>query len=113
MQDRTSQPVCALIKLKPGAVARTREWAAHIGANRGQALQSMGAEGVTIESVFLHETDDEAFLVYYMRSASIEHAQKIAKESTTAIEQYHREFKRHAWQSVSRLELLVDIEREA
>lgn len=88
-----------------------REWAAFVTANREQALESMAAEGVTIESVFLQEAEEEAFLVYYMRTASIERAQQVASESASAIEKYHREFKRKAWKTVSRLELILDLRR--
>lgn len=111
MKHRHTQAVCALVTLKPGTVARAREWAAYIAANQEQALQSLAAESVTIESVFLHEAKDEAFLIYYMRSPSIARAQQVARESVAAIEQYHREFKRHAWESVSRLELLLDLQQ--
>ena len=111
MEPRPTQAVCALVTLKPGSVARAREWAAHIAANHEQALQSLAAESVTIESVFLHESKDEAFLIYYMRSPSIARAQQVARESAAAIERYHKEFKRDAWASVSRLELLLDLQQ--
>ena len=111
MNDHPTQAVCALVKLKTGTVAKARDWAAHITTNHAQALQSLAAEGVTIESVFLHEANDEAFLIYYMRSASIARAQQVARESVAEIEQHHREFKRHAWESVSSLELLLDLQR--
>lgn len=111
MESSENQAVCALVRLKPGALPRVRSWAAHLNANRSQALLSLAAEAVSIESVFLHEGDNEAFLVYYMRAASITHAQQVARESTAAIEQFHKEFKREAWESVSKLELLIDLKR--
>lgn len=105
------KPICARIRLKPGSLARVREWAAHISAHGEEAIQTLQAEGVSIESVFLESSDRGDFLVYYMRTASIEHAQAVAGKSTMAIDQYHNDFKRECWDEVDKLELLIDLEQ--
>ena len=103
-------PACVRIQLKPGSLARVREWAAYIAAHREDALRTLQAEGVSVESVFLESSEDGDFLVYYMRTASLEKARAVAVQSTSAIDQYHQRFKRECWAEVRRLELLVDIE---
>jgi hypothetical protein len=104
-------PVCARVRLRTDSLATVREWAAHIAAHRDEALKSLEAEGVSIESVFLESTDEGDFLIYYMRATSVEHAQVVASASTSEIEQYHRAFKRQTWVGVEKLELLLDLRR--
>jgi choline dehydrogenase-like flavoprotein len=101
--------VCARVRLQPGSVPRVRAWAAHLHAHRAEALRTLDAEGVAIESVFLESGPDGDSLVYYMRAADIEAAFAVAARSEAAIEQYHREFKQATWLEVTRLELLVDL----
>ena len=103
--------VCARIQLKPGSLPQVREWAEHIRIHRDEALQTLQAEGVTVESVFLDSGADGDFLVYYMRSASQEAAQAVAARSVAAIDAYHRAFKRETWAEVRRLDLLLDLAR--
>ena len=105
--------VCARIQLQPGSLPRVREWAEHLRSHREEALQTLAAEGVSVESVFLDTGADGDFLVYYMRSASQEAAQAVAARSTAAIDAYHRAFKRETWTDVRRLDLLIDLSREA
>lgn len=74
-------------------------------------MKSLEAEGVTVESVFLDSREDGDFLVYYMRSHSQEVAEKVARDSVLAIDEYHRSFKKSTWSQVKRLEVLVDLQR--
>lgn len=105
--------VCARILLRAGALPRVREWAAHIARHHEEARQTLSAEGVTIESVFLDSSAaDGDYLVYYMRAASHAQAQEVARRSTAEIDRYHRAFKQDAWARVDRLELLVDLRAE-
>ena len=101
--------VCAKVWLKPGSEARVREWAQYITAHRDEALQTLQAEGVTIESVFLDATPDGPCLIYYMRSASQAQAIAVAERSAHAIDAYHKAFQRETWTKVDRLELLLDL----
>ncbi|XAH22171.1 DUF6176 family protein [Xylophilus sp. GW821-FHT01B05] len=109
--DSVDTPVCARVRLRADSLARVREWAAHLAAHRDQALKSLEVEGVSIESVFLESTEQGDFLIYYMRAASIETAQRVALASISEIDRYHRAFKRETWAGVEKLELLVDLRR--
>lgn len=70
-----------------------RAWAEYINAHKAEALQTLRAEGVTVESVFLDSTPDGDFLVYYMRASSLAKAYEIVKSSTAEINAYHQQFK--------------------
>ena len=107
---RPDAPVCARVLLKPGSLPQVREWAAHIAAHRDAALQTLRAEGVSIESVFLDSRPDGDWLVYYMRADSVARAQQVAQDSVAEIDRYHQAFKRATWDRVERLELLVDLQ---
>lgn len=100
---------CVRVRLKPGTLPQVREWAAHIGAHREEALATLAAEGVSIESVFLDSTEAGDYLVYYMRAGSHERAREVAQASVAAIDRYHQAFKRATWAGVQPLELLVDL----
>lgn len=100
---------CAVVRLNPDSVPKVREWVAYMARNREAALQTLRAEGVSIESVFLESSELGDSLVYYMRSISQEQAQAVANRSAAAIDEYHRAFKKNCWAEVRRLELLLDL----
>jgi hypothetical protein len=104
-------PVCARIRLKSNSLTRVREWVAHITQHKVEALQTLAAEGASIESVFLDSTKEGDFLLVYMRAVSHERAQQVAAASTAEIDRYHQAFKREAWAEVRSLELLLDLEQ--
>lgn len=111
MPSSSETPVCVRVRLKPDSLVRVREWASHIASHRDEALRTLDAEGVTVESVFLESTAQGDFLIYYMRSASHDKARLAAKCATEAIDAYHQAFKRETWAGVERLELLLDLQR--
>jgi type VI protein secretion system component VasF len=71
-----------------------REWAHAINSRRGEALETLAAEGVWVESVFLDSAADGDDLVHYMRAQSTEQAATLARDSVAAIDEFHRKFKR-------------------
>lgn len=100
---------CVRVRLKPDMLARVREWAALIATHRQEALQTLHAEGVEIESVFLESGAAGDSLIYYMRAGSQRDAERIAARSLAAIDAYHHRFKQDAWEKVEPLELLLDL----
>ncbi|QSI28107.1 hypothetical protein GNX71_00350 [Variovorax sp. RKNM96] len=111
MSSTSDTPACVRVRLRPDSLVRVREWASHIAGHRDQALRTLDAEGVTVESVFLESTAQGDFLIYYMRSASHDKARLAAERSTEAIDAYHQAFKSETWAGVERLELLLDLQR--
>ena len=103
--------VCVKVRLKANSLDRVRTWTSEMSERRAEALETLAAEGVWIETVFLDSSAEGDFLVFYMRADSLEHAARVASESTAAIDAIHREFKQEAWLEVQRLELLLDLAR--
>ena len=103
---------CIKIELKPGCLDRVRLWAAEINARSGEALATLRDEGVVIESVFLDQSGEGDFLIYYMRSLDFAAATKAVKSSQHSIDAFHAQFKEDCWASGQRLPLLVDLEND-
>lgn len=102
---------CVMIELKPNSLERVRAWANFLLENKDGALQTLKAEGVTVENFFLFQQGDKDFLIGYMRAKSLAHAQQVVKNSLSEIDAYHQQFKKDAWAKVMRTELLVDLSR--
>ena len=103
-----------LIKLKEASGDRVSDWARSINRRRDEALATLRAEGVKVESWFLLSLNGEDYLLSYMRSEDMKRAQQVAKESLREIDAYHQQFKRDTWVrgSVTELQLLVDLSQE-
>jgi hypothetical protein len=101
---------CVKVKLKAGSLERVREWAAEINRRADEALATLTDEGVVVESVFLDSTDEGDFLIYYMKAESLERARE-ARRNAHAIDEYHQQFQRDAFESGKQLELLIDFDR--
>ena len=85
-------------------------WAAELKRRSDDVLATLRDERVVVESVFLDETSEGAFLVYYMKAQSLEEAGQTAQRSQHEIDAYHAEFIRDTWDTLTPLELLIDFE---
>src|SRR5262249_9761745 len=104
---------CVKVRLRPGSLERVRAWAAELNSRPDEVLATLRDEAVVIESVFLDESDDGDFLVYYMKARSLAEATRVAQRSTHAIDAYHQEFKQSTWETTTPLEALIDFENLA
>jgi hypothetical protein len=102
---------CILIEIKPGSRARVEEWAAHITANKEEAIATLRNEGVTVESFFFLTINSVDHLICYMRAKSMEKAHDVVEKSLSEIDAYHKKFQRDTWVSGNRAELLIDLSR--
>jgi uncharacterized protein DUF6176 len=98
------------VRLKPGSLEQARAWAAELNRRPDEVLATLRDEGVVIESVFLDETGDGDYLVYYMKARSLADARAVAQRSTHAIDAYHQRFKHDTWEATTPLETLIDFE---
>jgi hypothetical protein len=87
-----------------------RAWAAELNRRGDEVLATLRDEQVVVESVFLDQTSDEHFLIYYLKARSLEKARQAVQQSQHEIDAYHQEFKQDTWESRKRLELLIDFE---
>jgi hypothetical protein len=102
---------CVKIRLKPGSMQRVREWAQTLNERNDEALETLRDEGGVVESVFLDHTADGDFLIYYMKAEDFEKSAEAYKNSTHAIDEYHRRFIHETRAEAQNLELLVDLDR--
>lgn len=102
---------CILIELKPDSRARVEEWAAHITANRPEAIATLENEGVTIESFFSLSINGKDYLICYMRAGCMAKAHDVVEKSISKIDAYHKKFQKDTWVSGNRAELLFDLSR--
>ena len=98
-----------LIRLKANTQAKVEAWQQEIQRRKAEAIQTLQAEGVTIESWFQLELNGEHYLLAYMRAKDLAYAQQVARKSCFDIDQVHRQFKQH-WEQVIPAQLLVDLE---
>lgn len=103
-----------LVKLKEDSGDRVSEWAGSINSRRDEALATLRAEGMEVESWFLLSLKGEDYLLSYMRTEDMQRAKQVGKESMHDIDAYHQQFNRDTWVrgSVTELQLLVDLSLE-
>ncbi|MDR2213425.1 MAG: DUF6176 family protein, partial [Pseudomonadales bacterium] len=97
-----------VIELKPDSLERVREWAAYLNQHKDEALQTLKNEGVMLESWFLTKIDGKDYLFAFMRAESMERAREAVKNSSFVVDAYHQQFKKDAWLTRFKGELLVD-----
>ena len=98
-----------LIKLKQDTLANVDAWKIEIEQRKDEAIQTLQPEGVTIESWFHLELDGNNYLIAYIRSHDIGHAQQVARSSSFEIDKVHKQFKQN-WERIIPATLLVDLE---
>jgi len=98
-----------LIKLKTNTQVEVEAWQQEIVKRKVEAIQTLQAEGVTVESWFKLELNGENYLLAYTRAKDIAHAQQAARNSSFEIDKYHQQFKQH-WEQVIPTTLLIDLE---
>ena len=98
-----------LIQLKPDVLENVEAWKVELNARKDEAIETLRAEGVHVESWFYLELEGNDYLIAYMRADDIAKAQQIAKTSNFPIDQMHKQFKSN-WIKVFPITLLVDLE---
>ena len=102
---------CIRVKLKEGSLDDVRNWFQTLNNRANEVLESLENEGVIVESVFLEQIGGESYLIYYMKAESFEKSRNVSKNSTLAIDQYHKECKTKYLKEKKVLELLMDFSR--
>lgn len=98
-----------LIKLKPDVLGQVKQWQNEINARKDEAIETLQAEGVKVESWFHLQLEGSDYLLAYMRAQDIAKAQEIGRQSQFPIDQMHKQFKGN-WAKVIPAQLLVDLE---
>ena len=75
------ETTCVKVRLKPGSLDRVRAWAAELNRRSDEVLATLRDERVIVESVFLDQTSDGDFLIYYLKARSLEEARQVVQQS--------------------------------
>ena len=98
-----------LIKLKPNSNQNVDNWQNELTQRKSEAIETLKAEGVFIESWFHVQLEGQDYLIAYMRAVDIAQAQQIGRESQFSIDQVHQNFKKN-WEKVIPAKLLLDLD---
>lgn len=100
-----------LIKLKSNTLDRMDSWKNELNQRKQEAIETLRAEHVFIESWFYVALDGQDYLIAYMRAEDIVRAQEIGRKSQFPIDQMHKAFKQN-WEKVTPATLLVDLDNQ-
>lgn len=98
-----------LIQLKANSLEKVEVWQTELNARKQQAIETLKAEGVFVESWFHVELEGKDYLIVYMRAEDIAKAQQIGRNSQFPIDAMHKDFKQN-WEKGYKATLLVDLE---
>ncbi len=107
----TYETRCIKIKLKPNSLEKVREWARTINKRKDEALATLLDENVILETVFLDETSEGDFLIYFMKAENFEKVKEVFERSVHEIDEYHRNFMSETYEKREDLEMLIDLDR--
>lgn len=100
-----------LIQLKVAMMDDVVAWQNQLNRRKHEAIETLQAEGVHVESWFHVELDGLDYLIAYTRADDIAKAHEISRKSQFAIDQVHQQFK-STWQKVIPASLLVDLHHQ-
>ena len=100
-----------LIQLKIDRMADVQQWQQQLNQRKAEAIETLKAEGVFVESWFHVSLEGRDYLIAYMRAEDIAKAQQIGRESQFPIDQVHKQFKSN-WEKVYPAKLLLDLDNQ-
>lgn len=103
------ETICVKTKLKEGSLEGVRKWLQTLKDNESEVLKSLVNEGMLVESVFLDKQGDDYYLIYYMKAKDIAHAREVGRNSTSAIDLYHKDCIKKFCEGRIELEQLLDL----
>jgi hypothetical protein len=103
---------CFKVKLKPNTVHLVREWSARLNSEMVDVRRLLKNEGMNLESVFLEQSNEGDFLIYYVRSPDLKRTREVFGASQHPIDVYHRETMKNIAESSRQLECLLDADSE-
>jgi hypothetical protein len=99
---------CFKVTLKPDSLPTVREWAARMKSDITEVEALLKNEGITLESVFLDESENGASLIYYLRSPDLKKARETSRASKHPLDLYHQQVMKLIANSGKQLECLFD-----
>lgn len=103
---------CLKIKLNPSEVDPMIEFLRSLKNRTKQVQETLKAEGIILETLFLERTDGADYLIFYTRAVDLQQSAKAFQESEHPLDRELKPLIQRAWQDVRTLELIVDLEAE-
>ena len=104
------QTLCYKIRLKENSLERAKKWAQVMNQRSKEVIATLKLEGVFVESVFLDSDSDGDYLIYFIKAKDLNFMRQFSKNSTLAIEDFHKTFKRDTFAQSKTLEALIDFD---
>jgi hypothetical protein len=80
------ETAAGLLELKPGFEEFVHDWCATTTRRCDEALETLRAEGVAVESWFQVDIEGQPYLLGYLRAGSIKRVWKAARQSSLEID---------------------------
>lgn len=106
------ETAAGLLRLKPDTEPDVREWRDTLIRRRDEAVETLRNEGVEVESWFEAEIEGKPYLIWYMRSPSIERAWEVFHSSQLEIDQFHHDLLGSITDGVVQAKPLIDLSLE-
>lgn len=91
LQSGIMETICLKIKIREENLNDIRNWFATLNNRAEEVLQTLEAEGIIIESVFLDKQDTDYYLIYYIKAKNLAYAREVADKSNFPIDKFHRD----------------------
>jgi hypothetical protein len=89
------------------------EWLRQVdGPRRGEALESLAAEGVDHEAAMIIDAGDGPIIVYAMQTDDLERSRAVTDESARPVDAEHRAVMRAADGGPVAAEIVLDLRRD-
>lgn len=97
-------------RIRPDHLDRLTDWFRELdGPRRGEALESLTAEGVDHETAMILHTGDGPIIVYAMQTDDLARSRAIADESPRRVDAEHRAVMRAADAGAAAAEIALDL----
>lgn len=111
LELNSRQILCGRIKIKEGALEEVRQWFHELSQRKEELLEAFAGEGVWLETVFLEQTSEGDFLIYYMRQDDIEKVYENLAKLQLPVRLFHVECWKKYCDTCIVLEPLFDLKR--
>jgi hypothetical protein len=109
---KTLKTICVKIQLQFDKLEKTMEWANELNTRKEEVYETLRAEGIYLEYVFIDmKNEKEGELIYFIKVEDIAKNKEAIDNSTFTIDIYHKAYKKEAWGEAKELKQLLGFER--
>ena len=99
---------CVKVRIRDGCAMEVEGWAAELNRRSAEVRETLDAESVILEAVFLDRQIDGDHLIYVVNAPDFDRVAAASHASTAAIDVFHRAFKAKCWETRTPLPPLID-----